>query len=99
MPATKSRSGPPRLPLLLAAAFLTAAATRPGLEGPGALAQNRRAVGDAELRLRLPFNDGWRFKRQAAPGAAVEAEFVGAEKPAYDDSTWGKVNLPHTWDA
>lgn len=52
-----------------------------------------------ELRLRLSMNSGWRFKRQAAPGAAVEAEFVGAEKSAFDDSSWAVVHLPHTWDA
>jgi len=44
-------------------------------------------------------NADWRFKRQADPGAATEAEFVGAEKPGYDDSGWTKIALPHTWDA
>jgi beta-galactosidase len=85
--------------LLLAAALLNAAATTSGPGGHGALARNSEAAGVSELRLKLPFNDGWRFKRQAAPGAAVEAEFVGAEKPAYDDSAWETVHLPHTWDA
>lgn len=53
----------------------------------------------SDIRLRVPINAGWRFKRQASPGAAVEAEFMGAEKPGFDDSTWSAVHLPHTWDA
>ena len=52
-----------------------------------------------ELRLRKSLNSGWLFKRQESPGAAVEPEFVGAEKPDYDDSSWTQVHLPHTWDA
>src|SRR2546428_7030927 len=52
-----------------------------------------------EVRLWKSLNSGWVLKRQAAPGPAVEAEFVGAEKPDYDDSSWTPVHLPHTWDA
>jgi beta-galactosidase len=52
-----------------------------------------------ELRLRKSLNSGWAFKRQASSGPAVEPEFVGAEKPDYDDSSWTQVHLPHTWDA
>src|SRR6266568_973037 len=99
MRVTMAGWSPPRSMLLLVAAFLTAAAPSSGPGGGGALAQNRQAAGVSELRLRLPLNDGWRFKRQASPGAAVEAEFLGAEKPGYDDSGWEAVHLPHTWDA
>lgn len=53
----------------------------------------------SRLRSSEPLNSGWRFKRQASPGEAVEAEFVGAEKPDYDDASWTSVHLPHTWDA
>jgi beta-galactosidase len=49
--------------------------------------------------LAISLNADWRFERQADPGAATEAEFVGAEKPGYDDSAWAKIALPHTWDA
>jgi len=52
-----------------------------------------------QIRTCQSFNEGWRFKRQASPGAAVEAEFVGAEQPGYDDSSWSTIFLPHTWDA
>lgn len=45
-----------------------------------------------------PLNRNWRFMRQAAPGSAVEAIFINAEKPEYDDSTWTSVSLPHSWD-
>lgn len=69
-------------------------------------APSRAAQGRDELkrgktnysRVQVRLNSDWRFKRQAAPGAAVEAEFIGAEKPGYDDSSWATVNLPHTWD-
>jgi beta-galactosidase len=52
-----------------------------------------------EFRVRQSLNSGWRFKRQAAPGAAVEPEFAGAEQPGYDDSSWALIELPHSWDA
>ncbi len=67
--------------------------------------QPRGAPGQAEgsahdnLRNTIPVNSDWRFKRQSAPGGAVEAEFVGAEKAGYDDSSWDNVWVPHTWDS
>jgi hypothetical protein len=53
---------------------------------------------DEGARLTIPFNRNWRFMRQASPGSAVEAQFIGAEKPGYDDSSWPFVWLPHSWD-
>ncbi len=52
-----------------------------------------------ELRVRTSVNPGWLFKRQASPGAADEVAFLKAEQPGYDDSSWEKITLPHTWDA
>jgi beta-galactosidase len=37
---------------------------------------------------RASFNDGWRFVRDEVPGA---------EQPAFDDSSWTEVRLPHDW--
>ena len=37
---------------------------------------------------RLTFNEGWRF---------YKGEAAGAETPAFDDSTWRFVRLPHDW--
>jgi len=34
------------------------------------------------------FDFGWRFHRGEAPGA---------QKPAYNDSAWRQVDLPHDW--
>ncbi|MGD0227855.1 MAG: sugar-binding domain-containing protein, partial [Terriglobia bacterium] len=51
------------------------------------------------LRVITRLNGNWRFKRQVAPGSAVEAEFVGAENPQCEDAAWDTVRLPHTWDA
>ena len=36
----------------------------------------------------VPFDDGWRFHRGDAPGA---------DRAAFDDSSWRKVDLPHDW--
>ncbi len=36
----------------------------------------------------LPFNDGWRF---------ILADSVGFESPAYSDSHWRSLSLPHDW--
>ncbi len=35
-----------------------------------------------------PFNDGWRFHRGDA---------LGAEQPAFDDSGWRALDVPHDW--
>lgn len=51
------------------------------------------------LRVITRLNGNCRFKRQAAAGSTVEAEFVGAERSQYDDSSWVMVHIPHTWDA
>jgi beta-galactosidase len=75
-----------RLPGLIAHARESAAGREEG-----------EAVGNLRVSARL--NGDWRFKRQVAPGSAVEAEFVGAEKPQYEDAAWDTVHLPHTWDA
>ncbi|MGZ3306835.1 MAG: glycoside hydrolase family 2 protein, partial [Asticcacaulis sp.] len=37
-----------------------------------------------------PLDIGWRMKQDNA--------IAGAESPAFDDSSWQKVDLPHTWN-
>ena len=37
---------------------------------------------------RLSFNDGWRF---------YKGEAEGAEQPAFDDSGWAEIRVPHDW--
>jgi beta-galactosidase len=59
---------------------------------------DRRGL-DPDLRLRLIWNEEWKFKRQLSPGSGTEPEFVEAEKSVYDDSSWARIWLPHTWDA
>ena len=39
-------------------------------------------------RRHLSFDEGWRFHRDDAPGAEV---------PAFNDSGWREVDLPHDW--
>jgi beta-galactosidase len=50
------------------------------------------------LRMTESLNAGWRFRRQIAPGSAVEWTFKDAWKDGYDDTEWDKVFLPHSWD-
>lgn len=83
---------------------VASAATAAGLPGfqildPGGseLAPERSL--DPELRLRVAWNEDWKFKRQFSPGRGTEPEFVGAEQSTYDDSSWLQLWLPHTWDA
>jgi beta-galactosidase len=45
---------------------------------------------DAGSRQKINFNRGWRF---------VRSDVTGAENPAYDDSAWVPVALPHDFDA
>jgi beta-galactosidase len=46
----------------------------------------------AEVKIgaerRMSFNDGWRF---------FKGEAAGAEAPAFDDSKWTGLTLPHDW--
>lgn len=70
----------------LTRSFPVEASTPPAHNSPG------------ELRMNVPMNRNWRFMRQAAPGSAVEAQFIGAELPAYNDSFWSSVWLPHSWE-
>ena len=43
----------------------------------------------ASPRVTYNFNPGWKFIRQDVPDAV---------NPAFDDSTWTNVSLPHTWN-
>src|SRR5208283_1847029 len=43
----------------------------------------------ASPRVTYNFNPGWKFIRQDVPGA---------DNPAFDDSSWTNVGLPHTWN-
>jgi beta-galactosidase len=73
-----------------------AASRMAGLRAQGAEANGIDSAGE---RVTVSLNAGWRFKRQGTPGAGVEPEFVGAERPGYNDSGWEAVVVPHTWDA
>jgi beta-galactosidase len=43
-----------------------------------------------DVRQRVDLNAGWRF---------VRADVPGAQNPAFDDSGWAPVTVPHTWNA
>ncbi len=73
-----------------------------GLRAQGAEPAGTGSAGEeagSGYRIAESLNAGWRFKRQGTPGAGTEPEFVGAERPGYNDSAWQNVVLPHTWDA
>jgi beta-galactosidase len=48
------------------------------------------AAGAQDTRLISPLAAGWRFMQ--APG------LIGVEAPAFDDSGWASVEVPHTWN-
>jgi beta-galactosidase len=55
--------------------------------------QTGSSSGDAGLpspRADVLIDDGWQFVAGDVPGAAM---------PAFDDSSWTAVSLPHTWNA
>ena len=45
----------------------------------------------ALARVVTPLDQGWRFHDGPAP--------IDAALPSFDDSGWGSVNLPHSWNA
>jgi beta-galactosidase len=49
------------------------------------------AFGAAPARSVVPLNDGWHF--------ALQPTGSGFEAPAFDDSSWEVVAVPHTWNA
>ncbi|HKF21090.1 MAG TPA: beta-galactosidase GalB [Candidatus Angelobacter sp.] len=52
---------------------------------PPAMAATRVQIHEER---RVSFNDGWRF---------LKADADGAQNPAFDDSQWPEVRLPHDW--
>ncbi|HEX9046895.1 MAG TPA: beta galactosidase jelly roll domain-containing protein, partial [Verrucomicrobiae bacterium] len=42
----------------------------------------------ASARDVLPLDNDWYF---------LKADVLGADQPAFDDSSWRKVNVPHDW--
>jgi beta-galactosidase len=55
-------------------------------------AERTAAAADFRLEPRVfqPLATGWRFKQGA--------DLRGVESPAYDDSSWPQVSVPHTWN-
>src|SRR5208283_2312504 len=47
-----------------------------------------RPGASAPARLALPLDAGWRF---------VQSDATGAEQPAFDDSGWRTLDVPHDW--
>lgn len=80
--------------------------------GLAALLATAALAADSGPRVRENFNQGWLFARQTngsgelgsfdrdtAEAARVEPRFRNATEPGYDDSSWQKIALPHTWNA
>lgn len=44
----------------------------------------------AEARQTVPLSDGWRFK--------LDPSQTGPERADFDDASWAKVSVPHTWN-
>ncbi len=69
-------------------------------------------VNSSQVRIRQNLNAGWLFERQVhgtgelgsfdretAGANRIEPRFQRANMPAYDDSWWSRIDLPHTWNA
>ena len=63
-------------------------------------------------RIRESFNQEWLFARQStgsgalgsfdrntSAAARIEPKFRDAMQPGYDDSSWQRTSVPHTWNA
>lgn len=55
-----------------------------------ALEPRRLLDGDLPARVEVNLNGDWRFIKQPMPAASAKL---------YDDSSWSRVNLPHTYNA
>src|ERR1700722_1137463 len=47
------------------------------------------AWADSLLRQAVDLNPGWKFIRQ---------DVIDAQNPTFNDSAWGSISLPHTWN-
>jgi beta-galactosidase len=61
-----------------------------------------RSAGSTEsgagIRETVSFNDNWQFDRFGImPDGSEREEPAKLESPAFDDSGWRKLNLPHDW--
>jgi len=74
--------------LLLLAACSTAdhPAAQAGSGGPSV---GEKFAAPASPRATYNFNPGWKF---------AFGDAAGADQPAFDDSSWASVSLPHTWN-
>ena len=67
------------------------------LVGTAAVATNKTLTRNGQPACES-FNDNWRFCRYGLqPDGGRIDEPKGLEKPAFDDSRWRKLELPHDW--
>ena len=67
------------------------------LVGTDAVATNKTLTRNGQPACES-FNDNWRFCRYGLqPDGGRIDEPKGLEKPAFDDSRWRKLELPHDW--
>ena len=79
------------IPLAACILLLSEPATL-GAADPGGTVGNsvgEKFAAPASPRATYNFNPGWKFSFGDA---------AGADQPAFDDSAWASVSLPHTWN-
>ena len=58
-------------------------------------------IGTAEAQVSFgrttPFNDNWRFALVGTDIRPTDGNNIAAEAPAYNDSQWRRLQLPHDW--
>ncbi len=64
----------------------------------GSPAEGAEAAARATGRHTVALRDGWRFAL-VNPGGITDptGEYADAAAPAYDDSAWREVAVPHDW--
>jgi len=82
---------PALFPLIFGALLLTGT---PAIQAAADAAAGSPVLGakfavPASPRATYNFNPGWKF---------VFGDTAGADQPAFDDSAWASVSLPHTWN-
>jgi hypothetical protein len=69
--------------------LLAGAASAAGAMAAAPLLRDRAAAATASSRVVYNLNPDWRF---------VQKDVAGAEAPAFDDSAWLAVSVPHTYN-
>ncbi len=61
------------------------------------LCHTRSAYAQVSFGNATPFNDDWRFALVGTDLRTTDGNSIAAEAPAFDESRWRRLQLPHDW--